>query len=98
MNRVEPETIAVARRLYEDKTLPVREVARKAGIDPKRSIFMQSARDGAHARTGWFPATSGQLNGRGVGAPDWRFARNGKRLWDAPGRRHISKWMRSKID
>ncbi len=50
MIRVAPETIAVARRLYEDKTLPVREVARKAGIDPK-TLYVYAKREGWSARS-----------------------------------------------
>lgn len=50
MNRVEPETIAVARRLYEDKIFPVREVARKAGIDPK-TLYIYAKREGWSARS-----------------------------------------------
>jgi uncharacterized protein YjcR len=40
----------VARRLYEDKTLPVREVARKAGIDPK-TLYVYAKREGWSARS-----------------------------------------------
>lgn len=50
MIRVAPETIAVARRLYEDKTLSVREVARKAGIDPK-TLYVYAKREGWSARS-----------------------------------------------
>ena len=50
MGRVDPETLAVARRLYEDKTMPVREVARKAGIDPK-TLYLHAKREGWSARS-----------------------------------------------
>ena len=50
MNRVGPETLAMARRLYEDKSMPVREVARKAGIDPK-TLYVYAKREGWIARS-----------------------------------------------